>query len=166
MFFWFAGLSFVLVALVFASPMIDYRLVMAGSVLPMVEMVAGGPWALQTLLAPVVVMFAVMVVARGNRLAQRRWLGLPIGMFAYLVLARSWMSTTLFWWPGFGWEAEPDDLPRWDSVGVLVVLELVGLAALMWAGYRYRLHEPALRRRFLREGRLSREVMGAPPGTC
>ena len=42
MFFWFAGLSFLIVAKVFVSPMIDYRLVVLGAVLPTIEMYIGG----------------------------------------------------------------------------------------------------------------------------
>lgn len=163
---WFVGMSFVLVAVVFNSPMIDFRLVMLGSVVPVVEMLTGGPWVLHTLAAPVVVMFAVMVLARGRRLRQRRWLGLPIGMFTYLVLDRAWTRTTLFWWPGFGWSAAPEDLPTWESPAVLVLLEVLGAVALVWAWRRYRLGDAQHRQRFLREGRLSREVMGPPPGTC
>ena len=37
MFFWFLGLSFVLVLVVFDSPLLDYRLVMVGSVLPWLD---------------------------------------------------------------------------------------------------------------------------------
>lgn len=166
MFFWFIGLSFVFVAWVFASPAIDYRLVAIGSVLPVIEMVIGGPWALHTLLAPVVVMTAVMLVFQGRRLLQRRWLGIPIGMFMYLVLDGAWARTTLFWWPFFGTSADAGDLPTWESAAVLVAMELVGLAAVAYGAWRYRLTDPDGRRLLLNDGRLGRSVMGAPPGTC
>lgn len=166
MLLWFAGLTFVTVAWVFASPAIDYRLVIGGAVLPVVEMVIGGPWALHTLLAPVAVMTLVMVVFRGKRLVQRRWLGLSIGLFFYLVFDGAWARTTLFWWPLFGVRAEGSDLPDWEPIGLLVVMELVGLAALVWAVRRYRLAEPEARALFASEGRLTRAAMGPPPGTC
>ena len=102
MFFWFAGLSFLIVAKVFVSPMIDYRLVVLGAVLPTVEMYIGGPWVLHSLASPVAVMSIVMIVFTGRRLRQRKWLGLPIGMFLYLVLDRAWTRTTMFWWPFSG----------------------------------------------------------------
>lgn len=165
MLFWFAGLSFVLVAWVFASPAIDYRLVVLGSVLPVVEMLAGGPWALHTLLAPVAVMTLIMVVFAGKRLVQRRWLGLPIGMFMYLVLDGAWARTELFWWPAFGVRVDGDDLPNWESPGLLVVMELIGIVALGYGVRRYRLTEPAARALMVRSGRLTREAMGPPPGT-
>ncbi len=165
-FLWFGGLSFVFVAWVFASPAIDYRLVALGAVVPSVELVFGGPWALHTLLAPVVAMGLIMMVFMGRRLVQRRWLGLPIGMFMYLVLDFDWTRTTLFWWPLFGWRADAADIPSWRPVPVLVAMELVGLGALVYAVRRYRLDDPATRRLLVREGRLTRAAMGPPPGTC
>ena len=166
MFFWFAGLSFVAVAWVFASPAIDYRLVILGSVLPVAEMVAGGPWALHTLLAPVAAMTVVMLLWRGQRIAQRRWLGIPIGLFMYLVLDGAWARTELFWWPLFGASVDGADLPEWESAGILVLMELAGLVAVVWAVRRYRLVQPEERQLFFKQGRLSRAAMGPPPGTC
>lgn len=166
MFFWFAGLSFVAVAWVFASPAIDYRLVIFAAVLPVVEMVLGGPWALHTLLAPVAAMTLVMLVFRGKRMIQRRWLGIPIGLFMYLVLDGAWARTELFWWPLFGAEVPSEELPGWESPGVLALMEVVGFAALVWAVRRYRLDHAEERALFLREGRLSRGAMSSPPGTC
>ncbi len=166
MFFWFAGLSFVLVALVFASPAIDYRLVMGASVVPILEMIFGGPWALHTLLAPVTVMTLVMLIFRGRRLVQRRWLGISIGLFMYLVLDGAWTRTTLFWWPFFGFSIDPSDTPTWEAPVVLVVMELVGLAALAWGLRRYQLDKPGPRQHFLATGQLTRSAMGPPPGTC
>ena len=53
MFLWFIGLAFVIVASVFASPVIDYRLIIAGSIIPTIEMILDGPWVLHSLAAPV-----------------------------------------------------------------------------------------------------------------
>lgn len=166
MLFWFAGLSFAGVALIFASPAIDYRLVLVGSVLPVVEMVIEGPWVLHSLLAPVVVMTLVMVLFPGKRLVQRKWLGVPIGMFLYLVLDRAWARTTLFWWPLFGVSVNGDDLPGWESPVALIVMELIGLAALIWVVRRYRLTQESERRLFWSKGRLSRTAMDDSPGVC
>lgn len=166
MLLWFAGLSFVIVAWIFASPAIDYRLVMLGAVLPVGEMVAGGPWILHTLLAPVVAMTGVMLTFRGKRLVQRKWLGISIGLFLYLVLDGAWARTTLFWWPLFGTEADPSDIPSWEAVPVLIVMELAGAAALAWVIRRYQLARESERRLFIRQGKLSRSLMAEPPGTC
>ena len=159
MFIWFLALSFVLVALVFDSPALDYRMVLLGSVLPVVELVAGGPWALHTLLAPLAMLLAVMLATRRRRLTRRRWLGLPIGLFLYLVLDGSWLRTELFWWPAFGGRVDGGNLPELKPVATLVLLELVGLAVGAWAVRRYGLADRQRLRLFCTQGRLDRSQM-------
>ena len=156
MLLWFAGLSVVLVALVFDSPAVDQRLVMAGSVLPVLEAAVGGPWIAHTLVFSVVVLAAVMVVGRGRRLFQRRWLGIPIGLFVHLVLDGAWADQELFWWPFLGGDALGDGpLPELGrSVPVIVALEVAGAAALVWLWRRFGLDDAERRARFLRTGRL------------
>ena len=102
MVFWFAALSFALVLMVFDSAALDYRLIMTGSLLPWLDFLVDGPWVLHSVFAPVAMMIAVMIIGWGRRLVQRRWLGLPIGVFLHQVLAATWTSQTLFWWPAFG----------------------------------------------------------------
>ena len=160
MFFWFLALGFVLVALVFDSPALDYRMVMLGSVLPVVELLAGGPWALHTLLAPLAVLVAVMAATRGRRLARRRGLGLPIGLFLYLVLDGAWLRTELFWWPVLGARVSSGDLPDFKPLAALIALELIGLAVGAWAVYRYGLADRQRLRLFCTQGRLDRSQMG------
>lgn len=165
MFFWFAGLALVGVALVFASPAIDYRLVMLGAVLPSAELIIGGPWPLHTLLAPVLAMTATMLIFQGKRLKQRKWLGLTIGLFIHLVLDGTWANRRLFWWPFFGTSLE-GNIPALPSPVVVIVMELVGLAALVWAARRFQLLTQPGRDVFVRTGRMTRQAMGSPPGTC
>jgi hypothetical protein len=159
-FFWFLALSFVLVALVFDSPALDYRMVMLGSVLPIVELLAGGPWALHTLLAPLAVLLVVMLATQGRRLARRRWLGLPIGLFLYLVLDGAWLRTELFWWPVLGARVDSADLPEFKPLAALVALELIGLAVGAWGVRRYGLSDRERLRLFCTQGRLDRIQMG------
>ena len=161
MLIWYLALSFVLVALVFDSPALDYRMVMLGSVLPVIELLADGPWALHTLLAPLAVMMVVMLATRGRRLARRRWLGLPIGLFLYLVLDGAWLRTDLFWWPVFGASVDSADLPEFKPVAALIALELIGLAVAAWAFRRYGLADRERMRLFVAQGRLDRAQMGA-----
>ncbi|WP_419926653.1 hypothetical protein [Candidatus Poriferisocius sp.] len=160
MFFWFAALSFVLVALVFDSPVLDFRVVMLGSVLPVVELLVGGPWALHILLGPLVVLVVVMLVTHRRRLVRRRWLGLPIGLLMYLVLDGAWLRTELFWWPVLGVSVDSADLPEFRPLGVLVILELVGLAVGAWAVRRYGLTDRQRLRLLCTQGRLDRAQMG------
>ena len=133
MFFWFLGLSFALVLIVFSSPALDYRLVMLGAVLPGAEGFIGGPWVLHTLLAPVVVLAVVMLLTQNRRLVRRQWFGLPIGLFMHIVLDATWADADLFWWPFLGASdvlggGEVNEFTR--SISVRLVMELVGIAVL------------------------------------
>jgi len=87
---------------------------------------------------------------------RRRWLGLPIGMFIHLVLDGAWANTHVFWWPAFGLSFGGDRLPELDRGGLSVLMELVGVAALLYAWSRFGLRDPAARDRFLRSGQLPR----------
>jgi hypothetical protein len=156
LFFWFIGVGWLLVIAVFQSPALDYRLVMVGAVVPLADAVTRGPWVLHTLLASVASLAVVMVATQRRRLVRRRWLGLPIGMFMHLVLDGAWANTDVFWWPAFGTSFGHDRLPELDRGALSVVMELVGVAALVYAWNRFGLREPAARDRFLRTGQLPR----------
>src|SRR3954469_3800302 len=102
-FLWFAGMAFVVVWVVFRDPAIDYRLVMAGAIVPdLVDGLTGGRWVAHTLVASVAVLMVVMVATRGRRRRRRQLLALPIGMFLHLVLDGMWTDRDVFWWPVFG----------------------------------------------------------------
>ncbi len=160
MLLWFAALGFVAVVLVFQSPALDYRMVILGSLLPLVDLVPGIPPLLHTLLAPVVVMTVVMLATRQRRLVRRRWLGIPIGMFLHLVLDGTWSTTELFWWPVFGTELPDVALPTLGRGAVGIAMEVVGLVVGVWAWKRFGLDDPVRRGAFLREGRLDRDLVG------
>ena len=155
---WFAGGAAVIAWLVFRSPALDYRMVMLGAVVPVADGVFGERRPLHTLLAAVVVLTAVMLATRRRRLVRRRWLGLPIGLFLHLVLDGVWTRTELFWWPLFGADGWRERLPEISRGATSVVLELVGVGALVWFARQAGLAEsvPA-RRRFLRTGQLPRQ---------
>ena len=160
MFLWFAACGVVAVALVFGSSGVDYRVVALGSVLPLAENLTGSPWVLHTLAGSVVALTGVMVLTagRGRRLRRRRWIGLPIGLLVFLVASGTWSRTALFWWPvggsgGVGHGVPPEyDRP----LALLIVLELVGLAALAWTARRFNLSDPQRCQAFLTTGRLTR----------
>ena len=141
---------------VFQSPALDYRMVMLGSVVPLLDAVTGGPWLLHTLLAPVFVLAVVMLCTRRRRLVRRRWLGLPIGMFIHLVLDGAWANTDVFWWPFFGASFGDDQLPEVARGALSLLMELVGAGALIYGWRRYGLEDRAARDRFLRTGQLPR----------
>jgi len=140
---------------VFQSPGIDFRLIVAGALAPLV---LDAPFRAQayahTLLSAVVVLAVTMAstAGRGRRLRRRRALSLAIGWFMGLVLAGSWAHKDVFWWPAFG--AGRPRAALLAPVPWVVVEELLGAAAAWWAWSRFRLGDPARRRDFLRSGRL------------
>lgn len=155
---WFLGVTFAFVWWVFRSPALDYRLVLAGSVLPLVEGLVGGPRVLHTLLAPVVVLTVVMLATQRRRLLRRALIGLPIGMLLHLVLDGIWARPEVFWWPLFGWSFPPGGLPEFGRpFGVTVPLELLGAAALWFMWRTFDLGAPANRERFVGTGQLPRD---------
>ena len=157
---WFVVLAPILVAEVFKSPMLDYRLVAFAAALPLVEVVIDGPLFLHTLLAPVASMTAVMLVFRGRRMKQRRWLGLPIGLFLHSILDGAWRSAALFWWPLLGFDFSELAAPETTrSLGLSLLLDAFGVVAAVWAWRRYELGDPANRRLMLSTGQLSRSVL-------
>lgn len=152
---WFVGLSVVLVWLVFQSPALDVRIVALGALVPWLDGVTGGAWVLHTLAGSVVALGVVLVATRRRRLARRRLLGVPIGMFLHLVLDGAWADAELFWWPFLGGEPFAATLPELGRSAVtILVLEALGVAALVWAWRAFALDQPQRRRVLARTGRL------------
>lgn len=167
---WFAGMSLVIVWQVFRDPALDYRLVLAGALLPdVVDGLAGGARVLHTVAGNAVLLTVVMVATRGRRGLRRRLLALPIGTLLHLVLDGMWTRTFPFWWPLFGLSFGDARLPSLSRPVALVALEeAVGLAALAWWWRRFRLGERERRAAFVRTGRLGRDLAAfgrtaAPP---
>lgn len=159
MFLWFLGAGFAIVWSVFRSPQLDYRLVMVGAVLPLAEFPLGGPRLLHTLAFSVGLLGAVMLATRGRRLVRRRWISLPIGVLMHLVLDGVWTRTEVFWWPFFGFGFPDAPLPELDHGAALtIVLELAGLAALVWCWMTFGLGDRDRRTVFVRTGHLDREL--------
>ena len=155
MFLWYVAGSVLIVWAVFRSHGVDYRLVAAGSLLPIVIDAPFGRFAFgHTLLAAVVLLVVVMVATIGRpRLLRRRLLCLPIGMFCGLVLAGAWTDTHVLWWPTLGASFPHGSLlPAW---GVVLLEELLGAVAIVWMVDRFGLTRPQTRDAFLRTGRLA-----------
>lgn len=152
----FAVTAMAVVLFVFDSPAVDYRWVALGGVLPLVEAVTLRPLILHTLLGSVLLLSVVMLATVGRRLVRRRWLGVPIGTFVFLVVSGVWARTELFWWPFAGLDgiaAKP--LPEYDRpLAALVVLEISAIVGAVVLGRRLGLTEPANRAHFARTGRI------------
>ena len=155
---WFAGGAFLLVWLVFRSPAVDYRLVVVGALLPLVELPFGSPRVLHSLTGAAALLGLAMVATPRRRLVQRRLVAVPIGVLVHLVLDGIWTDTRAFWWPFAGLAWSDARLPELARGGLVVVLEVAGAGALGWCWRRFRLDEPARRARFVRTGQLDRDV--------
>ena len=153
MFLWFAATSVALVWVVFSSPALDTRTVMAGALLPLLELPLGHPAVVHSLAGAVGALVVVMVATPRRRVLRRRLLGIPIGLFLHLVLDGVWADTRAFWWPlagGFSDERLPELSRGWGNVA----FELAGLAAAYWIWRAFGLADPDRRRSFIRTGRL------------
>ena len=145
MFIWFAASSVVVVAIVFRSPAIDYRTVVVGALLPLVEGLLGGPRLLHSVVGAVGIMGLVMVVTRSRRRLRRQLLGVPIGLMCHLVLDGSFARTSVFWWPVSGPAFTSGQIPEFAHLGVSLVLELAGIGVAWWAWRLFGLSDPMAR---------------------
>ncbi len=163
MLLWFAVVAPIIVAEVFRSPRVDYRLVAFGAVLPLIEVIGAPFLALHTLAAPVVVLTAVMVATSGRRLLRRRLIGVPIGMFLHLVLDGTWAVAALFWWPAFGFALGREAIPEVGrSIVIGAAFEVAAVAAGVWAADRYGLRSAENRSRLLTTGHLAPGSLSGP----
>ncbi|HEU5300830.1 MAG TPA: hypothetical protein VFW06_01200 [Acidimicrobiia bacterium] len=160
MLLWYTGVSVLLVANVFRSVGIDYRLVAGGALLPLVvDLPVGHRWFGHTLAFPVALLVVAMIGTLGRpRLLRRRLLCIPIGVFCGLILSGAFSNSDLFLWPlggtDFGHEAL---LPAW---WVVLLEELGGLVAWWWVVGQFDLYLPEPRAELFRTGRLQE---GATP---
>jgi hypothetical protein len=155
MILWLAFAAVFVVWNVFQSAGLDYRLVALGALAPLVDAPFGAQSYAHSLLVATVVLVAAMLgtTGRGHRLRRRRALSLSIGWFAALVLGASWAHEEVFWWPAFG--LERPEAPMFGPWPVVVVEEVLGLAAAWWMWVRFGLRDAERRRVFLRTGRLA-----------
>ena len=155
MLLWYVGMSILIVANVFRSAGVDYRLIAVGSMLPLlIDLPVGHRAFGHTLLFAVGMLLVVMVATIGRpRLLRRRLLCLPIGVFCGLVLSGAFANGDLFLWPlggtGFGDEAL---LP---AAWIVLLEEIVGLVACWWIVGQFDLYLPGPRAEFFRTGRLT-----------
>ena len=160
MLLWYLGVSTAFVWNVFRSPALDYRLVMLGSVLPLLDIVFGGPTVLHTLLFAVVLMTVIMLATPRRRLLRRRLISLPIGLMTGLVLDGAWATRDVFWWPFFGWAFPGGGLPELQrGLAWELLLELIGAAALAWCWVAFGWSDRSRRDLFIRTGHLSRDLV-------
>ncbi len=157
MILWPAGLALVLVWLIFRDPAIDYRLVVAGALLPdLIDAPFGGARVMHTVVASAALLVGVMLATRRRRQVRRRLLAVPIGTFLHLVLDGMWTRTETFWWPFLGRTLDGRLPPLDRPLAVVIVQELAGVAALLWLGREWHVADSQVRAGLLRTGRLPR----------
>jgi hypothetical protein len=154
MFLWFVGTAIAAVWFVFRDPRFDYRLLVAGSVLPLLDALFDGALLLHTLVFSLGLLIVVMLATVGRRAARRLCLGLAIGTLLHLVFDGAWTDAHVFWWPVGGWSFDGAQLPEAARGWWNVPLELAGLGILVWVWRTSRLGDPARRAAVLRDGRL------------
>lgn len=155
---WFVGASIAIVAFVFQDPRFDYRLLIVGALLPLGDGLFGGARVLHTLVFSLVLLAAVMLTTSRRGRLRPLLLGLPIGTLLHLVVDGAWTDTQLFWWPVAGFDLAGTPLPETARGVWSVVLELAGLAIVVWVWSRSGLSRPAARHRFWYRG----ELFGGP----
>ena len=163
---WYVATAAVGVWAVFDSPALDYRLVMVGAVAPVAEIALGRPGPLHSLVTAVFVLGVVMVSTRGRRLVRRRWLGIPIGLFSYLVFSATFADTEAFWWPLTGLGLSDAGPPELDRGVVSVLLEVGGVGLGLWWWRRVGLDDRRNLDTFRRTGQLPRATMPPVTGSC
>ena len=154
MFFWFIGTAVLAVGFVFRDPRFDYRLLIVGSVLPLIDGLFGGARALHSVTASIALLAVLMLATSGRKPIRKMLLGLPIGMFLHLVFDGAWNDTDTFWWPFTGVRFNDAPFPVFDRGVVSVVLEAVGVALCVWLWRTNRLGDSTRRRQFLADGQL------------
>ncbi|MEC7810214.1 MAG: hypothetical protein VX476_05425 [Actinomycetota bacterium] len=155
MFLWFGVTSIVGTALIFRSPFLDYRLVAIGALLPVLETTLGFKWLLHTLIFSVGVLILVMLLGKGKRRLQRKFLPVPIGLLAHLVLDTTWTEKEIFWWPFTGSEKFGNEVSRLEfSFSTGLILEFLAIIIAVWGWKKFEMKNSANRSAFKRHGHL------------
>lgn len=164
---WFVGAGIVAVWNVFHDPTFDHRMLVVGLLLAdVIDGPLGGARFMHSITASVVLMTGIVLATIGRRPLRKRLLAIPIGTFLHLVLDGAFNDTRVFWWPFSGLGLPDAGLPSIErSLGLNLVLELLGALALVWVWKRFDLRRPDHRRTLVRTGALpgTRDPQGA---TC
>ena len=154
MFFWFIGTAILAVGFVFRDPRFDYRLLIVGSVVPLIDGLFGGARALHSITVSIGLLALLMLATSGRMPIRKMLLGLPIGMFLHLVFDGAWNNTDVFWWPFTGVGFGDDPFPITDRGIISVVLEAIGIVLCVWLWRANGLRRSERRTAFMQNGAL------------
>ena len=151
---WFVATAVVTVWFVFRDPRFDYRLLIVGSVLPLLDGVTGGAAVFHTLAFSLVLLALIMVLTVGHRRARQ---------LLARAADRDAAASGVRWCLGGqrrcsgGRSADRPSTRRLPEVargGWTVALELAGAVILAWVWRASNLSDPTARRLFWQQGRL------------
>ena len=141
--------------MIFRSPFLDYRLVAIGALLPVLETTLGFKWLLHTLIFSVGVLILVMLLGKGKRRLQRKFLPVPIGLLAHLVLDTTWTEKEIFWWPFTGSENFGNEVSRLEfSFSTGLILEFLAIIIAVWGWKKFDMKNSVNRSAFKSHGHL------------
>ncbi len=175
MLIWFVATALVAMWFTFRDPAIDHRIVALGALVPDAvdiplsalfgeESVWDRAGFAHALVIPVAVLVAVMLMTLGRRVARRRWLMLPIGMFWHLVFDGAWASPALFGWPFSAEALYTQGLPLAQRTLIAnVAFEVVGVLLLVWLWRTWGLKDQSRRSLFWNTGRLDSSLASLRP---
>lgn len=171
MLFWHLGATLWLFRWIFRDPKVDVRFLILGAVLAdLIDMPIGtvflahrfstGELWFHSLLLPAVYMTAVLLLTRRGR-RRRAYMALGVGWLFHLLLDGMWADAEVFLWPFFGWEVAMGEAPYWPLAWERAmsdpwrwVMEVVGLAYLVWLWVAVGLNKKERRESLKTTGRL------------
>ncbi|MGA7271186.1 MAG: metal-dependent hydrolase [Acidimicrobiia bacterium] len=168
MLLWHLGAVIFLFRWIFRDPKVDFRFLALGAVLPdvidlSVVTVAGGTqgelWAHSLAMPTLIAAVVLLTTRRGRR--RRAWMALVVAWLFHLLVDGMWTDGRVFLWPVFGWALPVGSGAFWSGAWERAlsdpwrwVLELVGLAYLIWLARAARVSEEETRAELGRTGRL------------
>lgn len=168
MLFWHLGAVIFLFRWIFRDPKVDFRFLAAGAVLPdvidlAVVTVLGGShgelWAHSLVIPTLVAAVVLLVTRRGRR--RRAWMALVVAWLFHLLVDGMWTRGAVFLWPVFGWALPAGGGAFWPGAWDRALgdpwrwlLELAGLAYLIWLARAARVSQVETRAQLWRTGRL------------
>jgi hypothetical protein len=102
----------------------------------------------------VVLLVVLMLATPGRKPIRKTLLGLPVGTLLHLVFTGAWTSTTVFWWPFFGFGFDEARHPVAARGWWNLLLELAGLGLCWWVYRSASLRRYERQQLFRRTGQL------------
>ena len=156
MFIWFLVTPPIIVALVFNTHRLDYRLISIAALVPSLSWIIPQLGFLNTLIFHALVLGIVMGATTNRRLVRRKWIGVPIGGMLRLIVDASWLEIDRLWWPVSSTSITDLSGSTYPIIPLGIFLDLLGLALCIWGWQRFGFADAKGRQEFARTGNLPR----------